>query len=86
MLYLYLYTRQVDPRSARLSKAMQQLRTQHVAVQLPALEHNGEASALQASVLLNPLSKASHPMRSQRSMSDNLQCRFWNAVTCMSTL
>ena len=41
---------------------MQQLRTQHVAVQLPALEHNGEASALQASVLLNPLSKASRPL------------------------
>ena len=37
---------------------MQQLRTQHVAVQLPALEQNGDASALQASVLLNPLSKA----------------------------
>ena len=57
-----MWTLQVDPRSARLSKAMQQLRTQHVAVHLPALEHNGEASALQASVLLNPLSKASHPM------------------------
>lgn len=48
---------QVDSRSARLASAMKQLRTQHVAVQLPALEQGGEASALEASVLLNPLSK-----------------------------
>lgn len=48
---------QVDSRSARLAAAMKQLRTEHVVVKLPALEQGGEASALEATVLLNPLSK-----------------------------
>ncbi len=47
----------MDPRSARLASALDQLRTEHAGVTLPPLSPEGAPSALTARVLLNPLSK-----------------------------